>query len=146
MRLLAAILFSLLAGQLLAQQSDAVVRFRTVDFFVNSKGAPLAAYQIEFAVTNGNAKIVGIEGGENPAFAQPPYYDPKAMQQDRAILAAFSTATEEALPREKTRVATIHLQTEGSEELKIDLKPQTAADAGGNKIQVEVSTEERKSK
>ncbi|HMP81640.1 MAG TPA: hypothetical protein PKA41_02900 [Verrucomicrobiota bacterium] len=127
-------------------ESFPAVRFRTVDIFVDSKGAPLAAYQIEFAVTNGNAKIVGIEGGENPAFTKPPYYDPKAMQQDRAIIAAFSTAATETLPKEKTRVATIHLQTTGAEELKFDLKLQTAADAGGNKIQAEANAEERKSK
>ena len=146
MRLLAAIIVSLLAGQLFGQQGDAAGRFRTVDIFLDSKGAPLAAYQIEFAVTNGNAKIVGIEGGENAAFAQPPYYDPKAMQQDSAILAAFSTVAAETLPKDKTRIATIHLQTQGAEELRIDLKLQTAADAGGNKIHAEANAEERKSK
>ena len=51
----------------------------------------LAAYQIEFSVTNILTKIVGIEGGQHPAFREPPFYDPKAMQQERVIIAAFST-------------------------------------------------------
>src|SRR5580765_8487964 len=109
-----------LAASLHAQQAvgeEDRARFRTVDIFVDTQGAPLAAYQLEFAITNSAARIVGIEGGEAPAFRQPPYYDPKAMQQERVIIAAFTTEPAGNLPRSKTRVATIHLACPDSREL-----------------------------
>jgi hypothetical protein len=117
-----------------------------MDIFVDSKDKPLAAYQVEFAVTNGIAKIVGIEGGGHPAFAEPPFYDPKAMQHERGIIAAFSTEPAKKLPTGKTLVATIHWEVAAGAELKPELKLQTAADASGNKIPAELSFEERKTK
>jgi len=117
-----------------------------VDVFVDSKDKPLAAYQLEFAVTNGNARIVGIEGGEHPAFAQPPFYDPVAMQQERVVLAAFSTEAADKLPKGKTRVATIHIQTSGAADLDFKTKLQTAADARGRKLEAKAISEERKPK
>ena len=123
--------------------TNAIVRFRTVDVFVDAKDQPLAAYQLEFAVTNTSAKIVGIEGGEHPAFAQPPFYDPKAMQHERVIIAAFSTEAADKLPKEKTRVATIHLQTRGKTELGFDTKLQTDERPEKKKITPEESVEER---
>ncbi len=122
------------------------VQFRTVDISLDTKGKPLATYQLEFSATAGDVKIVGIEGGEHPAFAQPPFYDPKAIQHNRVIIAAFSTETADKLPKGKTRVATIHVQTKGTGELKFELKLQAAADAGGNKIAAEASVKERKTK
>jgi hypothetical protein len=101
MKILIAIMFCLLSANLSAQQpaaSDVAVRFLTVDIFVDTKDKPLAAYQIEFSATNTVAKIVGIEGGEHPAFRDAPYYDPKALQQERVILAAFSTEPDNRLP------------------------------------------------
>ena len=121
-------------------------RFRAVDIYLDSKSAPLAAYQLEFAATNGAVKIVGIEGGEHPAFREAPFYDPKAIQQERVIIAAFSTEPAAKLPTGKTRVATIHIQITGPGEPAFELKLQTAADSQGNKIAVEASFEERKDK
>lgn len=132
-----------------AQSADTnatTVQFRTMDISLESKDKPLAAYQLEFSATAGDVRIVGIEGGEHQAFAQPPYYDPKAMQHDRVIIAAFSTETADKLPKGKTRVATIHLQTKGAVEPEFELKLQTAADVGGNKLALEPSVEERKAK
>jgi len=57
-------------------------------------------------------EIVGIEGGEHPAFREPPMYDPKAMQHERVIIAAFNTAPSDELPRENAS-ATIHLEAKG---------------------------------
>lgn len=128
------------------EAGGASVRFRTVDIYVESKGKPLAAYQLEFSVTNGNAKIVGIEGGETPAFSEPPFYDPKAMQQDRVIIAAFCTETATVLPKGITRVATIHLQISGKAEPEFELKLQTAADADGHRIPAQANTRERQTK
>jgi hypothetical protein len=139
MKWLAGILFFGLASGLYAQQpatEEGRSRFRAVDIYLDAKGTPLAAYQLEFTVTNVVAKIVGIEGGDHPAFRNPPFYDPKAMQHERVILAAFSTDAAEKLPSGKTRVATIHLQTFGDAELKVELKLQTAADPQGKKITV----------
>jgi hypothetical protein len=129
-----------------AKPASPTVAFRAVDIFVDSKDKPLAAYQLEFAVTNGVAKIVGIEGGRHPAFAEPPFYDPKAMQQERVIIAAFSTEPAEKLPTGKTRVTTIHVQTSGTTAPQFELKLQAAADASGNRISIEPSFEERKAK
>ena len=59
-----------------AIRSQSRSSFRVVDIFVDAKGKSLAAYQLEWKVASHNAKIVGIEGGDHPAFKQPPNYDP----------------------------------------------------------------------
>lgn len=149
MKVLLIIALTLVCGSLGAQQSatnNASVRFLAVDIYVDSKDKSLAAYQLEFSATNGNVKIVGVEGGEHPAFAEPPFYDPQAMQHERVILAAFSTNSTDKLPTGKTRVATIHIQTSKAAEPKFDWKLQTAADSEGNGILAEASVEERKPK
>src|SRR5262249_13411254 len=110
--LLVVILLFGLAAELLAPQPAAAAgrsRFCAVLISVDSGSTPLAAYQLRFAVTNGTAKIVGIEGGEHPAFREAPFYDPKAIQNEVAIIASFNTAPAAELPKGKTRVATIHL-------------------------------------
>jgi hypothetical protein len=118
------------------------VRFRTVDIFVDSTNRPLAAYQIEFAAPAG-AKIVGIEGGEHAAFKEAPFYDPKAMQHERVIIGAFSTATADKLPTGKTRVATIHLQTTGVLALRYEVQVKAAATVAGKRISVHANAEEK---
>ena len=141
------ILFFGLAAGLLAQQpaiEEGRSRFRAVDIYVDSGSTPLAAYQLEFAATNGVARIVGIEGGEPAAFRQPPFYDPKAIQHERVIIASFSTAPATDLPTGKGRVATIHYQTTDTQPPRFALKLQTAGDAQGNRISAEAGFEERK--
>jgi hypothetical protein len=133
------LLFGLAVTQVFAQSSTESVpaaRFYALDISIDSKDRPFAAYQLMCSVPG--AKIVGIEGGEHTAFAQPPVYDPKAMQQDRVIIAAFSTNAVSSLPRGNTRVATIHIQTsQPVSALQVLLKLQTVADIGGNKISAE---------
>ncbi|MEW6306002.1 MAG: hypothetical protein AB1705_21205, partial [Verrucomicrobiota bacterium] len=109
-----------------------------------AKNAPLAAYQLEVVVERGQAKIAGIEGGESGAFKQPPYYDPKAMQQERVILAAFNTAGAEQLPTGRTRVATIHVQISGSEPPEFAVKLTTAGTINGKKVSATASWQERR--
>lgn len=129
------ILFCALAAPLLAQLSpDAGARFRAVDIYMDSGTTPLAAYQLEFSMTNVLTKIVGVEGGQHPAFREPPFYDPKAIQQERVIIAAFSTEDPGNLPVGRTRVATIHIETVGPEKPAYQLKLQVAADSAGRKI------------
>ncbi len=147
MRICIGILSLGLAAGLLAQEpapEEGRSRFCAVDIYVDSGSTPLAAYQLELAATNGAARIVGIEGGELAAFRQPPYYDPKAIQHERVILASFSTAAASELPTGKTRVATIHYQTTDTQPPRFELKGQTAGDAQGNRISVRASLEERK--
>ena len=120
------------------------VRFAAVDIFVDSQDKPLAAYQLEFSVTNSVAKIVGIEGGEHLAFREPPFYDPKAIQSERVIIAAFTTGKQ--LPTGKTRVATIHFQILGTAEPQIELGQQVTADSRGEKLSAKTSFEMRAKK
>ena len=124
-------------------QPTKTIRFRAVDIFVDSKDKPLAAYQLEFTATGGNAKIVGIEGGEHVAFKPAPFYDPKAMQHERVILGAFSTAAADKLPTGKIRVATIHLQTTGEQTIRYEVTIKTAATTNGRKITVTATAEEK---
>ena len=142
--LLVALLFAL-CGQLFAQSTN-TIRFQAIEIFADSQTTALAAYQLEFTVTSGNAKIVGIEGGEHPTFADAPFYDPKAIQHERVILAAFSTQPADKLPNGKTRVATIHLQISGNGELKFETKLTTAASSDGNKITITISATEKRAK
>ncbi len=149
MKWLATILFFGLAAGFGAQQpatEEGRSRFRVVDIYLDAKGTPLAAYQLEFTVTNVVAKIVGIEGGDNPAFRNPPFYDPKAMQHERVILAAFSTAAAKELPSGKTRVATIHLQTFGDTEPEFELKLEAAANSAGERVPATANCEQQTSK
>jgi hypothetical protein len=137
-----------LAAGLLAQApalEEGRTRFRAVDIFIDSRTTPLAAYQIHFAVSNAAAKIVGIEGGEPRPFREPPFHDLKAIQNERVIIAAFSTAPAAELPSGLIRVATIHLQVAGDTTPEFELKLQTAADPQGNRFSAEARCQERKS-
>ena len=124
-----------------AEQPAAASRFGYVDLFVDAADQPLAAYQLEFEATAGDVKIVGVEGGQHAAFKQAPYYDPEAMQRERVILAAFSTADAAELPVGKTRVATIHLQTSGDIEPQYAIKLVTSATAEGAETPATLSIE-----
>src|SRR5262249_39121012 len=100
-------LVSVVTAARAVESAEGPIRFRPVHVYVDPAGAPLAAYQLEIVV-DGNAMIVGVEGGEHPAFARPPHYDPAALAGGRIILAAFDTGTE--LPTQRTRVATVHMR------------------------------------
>jgi hypothetical protein len=130
------ILICVLAAPLFGQEAveNFQVHFRAVAIYVDSSKIPLAAYQLEFSVTNVLTKIVGVEGGQHSAFRDAPFYDPKAIQQERVIIGAFSTDKPENLPTGKTCVAVIHLETIGEERPIFNLKLQTAGDSAGNKI------------
>ncbi len=108
------------------------VRFAWVDVYVDPAEVPLAAYQFELAAETGSFQIVGVEGGEHPAFAEPPYYDPAALAHDRIIIAAFST--DDDLPAGPTRVARIHVQIAGDGTPDYVVKLIVAATAEGTEI------------
>lgn len=115
-------------------------RFAFVDIFVDAGHQPLAAYQVELKVREGDARIVGIEGGDHSAFRNPPYYDPKALMQERVILAAFNTGGD--LPMGRTRVARVHLRIAGDAEPVYAVELRTAASAAGAEISAVVSIEQ----
>lgn len=118
-------------------------RFTVVDVMVDSGAERLAAYQVELSATNGAVKIVGIEGGEQTAFIKPPYYDPAAMQQERVVLGAFSTATTEQLPRGVVRVASVHCMMAGDAKPTFTARVAAAATSGGRPISVQINVKER---
>ena len=136
---LAALLLAVHTG---AQEAPAAgaPRFATVDVLVDSKDKPLAAYQFEFAAEAGNVEIVGVEGGEHPAFQGAPYYDPEALSKGRIIVAAFSTARD--LPKGRTRVATLHLRIAGAAAPRYVVKLIVAADAEGREISCTIQATE----
>ena len=125
----------LFAMYLPAQQ----VRFTAIDIYVDSNSTPLAAYQLEFHGEGNQVRIAGIEGGAHEAFKIPPFYDPKAMQQERVILAAFNTAQAAQLPTGNIRVATVHLQYSGPQPPTFSLKLHTASDSNGKEISVKTT-------
>jgi hypothetical protein len=107
-------------------------RFSAVHVYVDSGDKPLAAYQFELTAKSGSAKLVGLEGGDHAAFRQPPYYDPRALLNDKVIVAAFSTAAD--LPKNKTRVATLMVRVAGQGEPTYDARLTAAATADGGRI------------
>ncbi len=121
-------------------------RFAVLDLLIDSGGTPLGAWQVDIVAKRGNVKIVGVEGGEHPAFAEPAHYDPKALQRDHIRLAAFAVAKPQDLPSARTRVASIHIQIEGQTGPEFAVKLETAGDASGKVIPVQTQLVERESK
>jgi hypothetical protein len=113
------------------------VRFVSLPVYIDSGNSTLAAYQFELKTRTGQVKIVGLENGEHPAFAEPPYYDPAALAKDRIIIAAFNTGKN--LPTGSTRVVTIQLQVIGDVQPQYELDLTVAADSDGNEIPAEIT-------
>ena len=116
---------------------DPNVRFTWVDVIVTSADAPLAAYQLELVAKTAGVAIVGIEGGDHPAFKKPAYYDPAALAKNRIILAAFTTAND--LPSGKTRVARVHVRIAGDVAPEVAAKLIVAATTDGKEIKASAS-------
>lgn len=135
-------LASLMLGARVAvpDTGDAPTKFTWMDVYLDAGETPVAAYQLELMLTDGASTIVGIEGGEHPAFREPPHYDPRAIRSERAILAAFTTAGD--LPAGRTRIATIHLAHPDGIEPTHEFLLVVAADADGRAIHAELSIEE----
>jgi hypothetical protein len=143
-RLTSVVLATLLLGLLTGARKDRPEepprhRFQWIDVYVDAKGAPLAAYQFELSAPRDQISIAGIEGGEHAAFEEAPYYDLKAIQSNRAIVAAFNTGTD--LPAGKTRVATVHVMVTGPAEPEYDLKLTVAAASDGTNLPAAISFE-----
>jgi len=115
------------------------VRFETLEIYVDAGSHPLAAWQFEFRVAAGDAEVVGVEGGEPPAFAEAPYYDPSALRGGYLIVAAFQANDE--VPTGRTRVATLHLMVRGDREPRYDVSLVVASDPDGNSYDAVLSVE-----
>lgn len=116
--------------------SDAV-HFEAIDVFVDSGTTPLAAYQCELKSRSEGVEIVGIEGGEHAAFSNPPYYDPRAMNHNRVILAAYHIGDD--LPSGRSRVARIHVQLQGSGDREYETLLTASASSDGDRIPAEIT-------
>jgi hypothetical protein len=125
---------ALLAGSASGSHAQ---RYQPIDVYIDSGNAPLAAYQVEVTV-EGDAMIVGVEGGDVPAFAAPPHYDPRALAGGRIIIADLDVGTD--LPRGRTRVATLHMRESGAPPT-YHATLQAAADADGTPIPATVRLE-----
>lgn len=120
--------------------SEPAVRFAYVDVVVDPHGTPLAAYQVEFSADPARVTLVGVEGGEHPAYKDPPYYDPKALQSHRVIIAALNTGSD--LPQASIRVARLHLQIVGPDKLETSAKLIAAASPDAKPIKADVTVSE----
>ncbi len=114
--------------------SEGQPRFVAVDVWVDAGAAALAAYQLELRCDR--AAIVGVEGGNGPHYADPPRYDPAALQGGRIVLAAFTTKP--SPPRGVVRVARLHLLESGVLGGPYRTLGVVAAKPGGERIPVEI--------
>lgn len=115
-------------------------RFAFVDAYVDSGDEPLAAYQFELSAQAAGVMLVGVEGGDAPAFAEPPYYDPKANLQNRIIIAAFNTGSN--LPRGRTRVARLMVRLTGASPAVWSAKLDVAASAEAKPLNAQIQVSE----
>lgn len=127
-------------GERAGEAGGAAVRFAWVDVYVDSGERALAAYQIDLRAAGAPVAIVGIEGGEHAAFASAPYYDPRAMREDRVIIAALSTG--ENLPAGRTRVARVHVQISGEGEPEYTATLAAAATGEGERFEAKIAVEQ----
>jgi hypothetical protein len=138
LRALVAIL--ILMGAVLQSRA---AEFAVFDIFLDTKGEPLAAYQLKVSDKNAAVKIISVEGGEHLSFAAAPKFDPKAIQRDVIKLAAISLDGSEKLPTSRVRIASLHV------EVGLGLTPdwsaivERAGRVGGEKIDATISISKR---
>ena len=106
-------------------QTDEELRFETVELVLDPVGETLAAWQVRLVDPSGRATVVGIEGGEDPAYAEPPFHDPEALAGGELVLAAYDTSG--AGPRTETRVARLHLAVRGAAPATFEVTVEVAA-------------------
>ncbi|MEZ6243445.1 MAG: hypothetical protein R3B57_10425 [Phycisphaerales bacterium] len=112
--------------------------FFALDVYVDAGDDELAAWQVEYSGASmvGNVKLVGVEGGESPAFSPAPHYDPAALAGGRVIIAAYSTDAD--LPRGETRVARLHLAAPQDAEITHTVNLIAAGNRAGDRLAARV--------
>jgi hypothetical protein len=126
------------AGEVSAAED---LRFEAVDIYLDSN-EPVAAWQFELSDRNGRMKVVGVENGESTAYQRAPYYDREAVrldEADRIVVADYSLAGVDELPSGRTRIATIHLMLDSTDDKDIELTLITATTRNGRIIDASLS-------
>lgn len=114
--------------------------FAVLDVYIDSQDQNLAAWQFELTDTNKHMQVVGVENGEHSSFARVPAYDRDVIDQgnaERIIVANFSLAPSNELPRGQTRVASIHVRLDGEPDYQLRLV--NAGNAGGVSISATIT-------
>ena len=127
----------------LPAMADSPLRFATVDIYIDVT-EPMAAWQLEFAATNGDMQVVGVENGDNKAFGEAPYYDRDAVNNgaaDRIVVADYSLEDEGELPSGRVRVTTLHVMLSGTEAPEFESRLIVATSHQGKSIDAEISIE-----
>lgn len=116
----------------------AATEFIAVDVYVDAGADELAAWQVEYSGVSarGDVKLVGVEGGESPAFSPAPHYDPAALAGGRVIIAAYSTGA--GLPRGETRIARLHLAAPAGAEIAHTVNLIAAGNRVGHRLKASV--------
>ncbi len=117
------------------------MRFVAVDVLIDSDSVRLGAWQIEYegsvgADADGRVMLVGVEGGEHPAYTRAPHYDPAALSGGRIVIAAYTTADD--APSGVTRVARLHLSIPQGGEFVHGVRLIAAGDSDGDRIEARV--------
>ena len=115
---------------------DAAVRFAALDIYLKAS-EPFAAWQFEHTERTGQMLVVGVENGESAAFEGAPYYDLEAVKAgvaERIIVADFTVKPASELPRERVRVATLHVRLNGPSDPEYALRLMAAANEAGEPI------------
>ncbi|MEM7314591.1 MAG: hypothetical protein AAF497_15705 [Planctomycetota bacterium] len=110
------------------------VRFAAFDL-IAEVASPLAAYQVELISNSDDCQIVGVEGGDHAAFAEPPFYDSAALNNSRIAIAAYSTDSD--LPNGQVRLARIHIQCLSGHEPEFEIRPIVVAAPDGASLPAE---------
>ena len=126
------------------QSGGSDIRFTTVDVFLRTD-EPVAAWQFELREASGRMRVVGVENGDSAAFGEAPYYDVAAVTAgtaERVIVADYSLSPPAELPSGRIRVATVHLQIDGSGDPDYVLSLVAAGGADGAPIRaaIEIGT------
>lgn len=115
-------------------------RFEAVAIYLESR-VPVAAWQFQLHEASGRMRVVGVENGESDAFDGAPYYDLEAVSEgdaDRIIVADYSLRPPDELPNGRQRVATVHVQLQGSAEPDYTLRLMAAGGADGESIEASI--------
>jgi hypothetical protein len=120
--------------------------FAVYDLYIDSGENALAAYQVKIQDKNAAIKVISVEGGTHPAFREPPFFDPKAIQKNVIKLAAFRLEPTEKLPQGKTHVASLHVALETGAQPNLVVVVEAAAGPSGRKLRVEASISKNETK
>ena len=115
--------------------SDASV-FQAIDIYLETD-EPVAAWQFRLSERHSSMTIVGVENGESEVFSSAPYYDRAAVRDgsaDRIIVADYSLADPDNLPKGRIRIATLHVMLSDPGKPDFDLQLVTATTADGSVI------------